>query len=638
MRWLSLCWVVAIWAGFTACTPSRPLVPSENERLYPLNDLEHFIDTTNRLTIQELSAPASAQLFKRTNSYQNADYLPGASYWIRFSLPRPLAMDEFRLIEFYDQTIDSLEVHRVLKDGSVESFRMGDHHPFVQRTYRHKNFEMMVNPQTDEGTYYFKVRSHAFADIRMAYRTVDRFVYYALNEYFLYGTFYGMILIIALYNFLAYLAIREIKNIFYIFYILSVALYAMSLDGIGFQYLWPEFPQWNDRATGVALYLVIMWAIIFTRRFLSTQTQVPRLDRVLVYLMVVRTLMMVVAWFFMPQLFAFQNLDIIPLSLIFYTGIHVWRNGYRPARYFVVAYGLLFLGFFIKTLVYFDVLPFTILSHYSLHLSFVLEMLFLTAALGDRIRILKDNRDRALRRIIHQHEVNMQLQTKVNRELEQKVKERTLELDEKNVALEESNQKLVQQAKEINQINSLLDLDNWKLKNKVKEVLEGRLHEKTMTYEEFRTLYPDTLSCYRFLEELKWKTGFQCRKCSNTKYFEGASKFARRCTRCGYHESITAYTIFQGIKIPLEKAFFIAYLAVAGKKGVTLDSISQQLDLRLNTVWSFKKRVLERVEEFSERGDRLHASRWEEIILIAEENASRRPKEKSSARMKIQDE
>jgi hypothetical protein len=638
MRWLNLCLALVIGVGFTACTPSRPVVPSESERLYPLNDLEHFIDTTNRLSIQELSAPSSAQLFKRTNSYQNADYLPGASYWIRFSLPRPLAMDEFRLIEFYDQTIDSLEVYRVMKDGSMESFRMGDHHPFVQRTYRHKNFEIVVNPQTDAGTYYFKVRSHAFADIRMAYRTVDRFVYYALNEYFLYGTFYGMILIIALYNFLAYLAIREIKNIFYIFYILSVALYAMSLDGIGFQYLWPGFPQWNDRATGVALYLVIMWAIIFTRRFLSTQTQVPRLDRVLVYLMVVRTLMMVVAWFFMPQLFAFQNLDIIPLSLIFYTGIHVWRNGYRPARYFVVAYGLLFLGFFIKTLVYFDVLPFTILSHYSLHLSFVLEMLFLTAALGDRIRILKDNRDRALRRIIHQHEVNMQLQTKVNRELEQKVKERTLELDEKNVALEESNQKLVQQAKEINQINSLLDLDNWKLKNKVKEVLEERLHEKTMTYEEFRTLYPDTLSCYRFLEELKWKTGFQCRKCSNTKYFDGASKFARRCTRCGYHESITAYTIFQGIKIPLEKAFFIAYLAVAGKKGVTLDSISQQLELRLNTVWSFKKRVLERVEEFSERGDRLHASRWEEIILIAEENASRRIKEKSSARMKIQDE
>ncbi len=45
-----------------------------------------------------------------------------------------------------------------------------------------------------------------------------------------------MILIISLYNFLVFIAIREIKNIYYILYILSVAAYAMSYDGIGFQY------------------------------------------------------------------------------------------------------------------------------------------------------------------------------------------------------------------------------------------------------------------------------------------------------------------------------------------------------------------------------------------------------------------
>ena len=117
-------------------------------------------------------------------------------------------------------------------------------------------------------------------------------------------------------------------------------------------------------------------------------------------------------------------------------------------------------------MVYFNLLPFTILSHYSLHLSFVLEMLFLTLALGDRIRILKDNRDRALRKIIHQHETNMKLKDKVNRELEQRVRQRTIELDSKNLALEESNHKLGKQATEINQINSLLDLDNWKLDRK----------------------------------------------------------------------------------------------------------------------------------------------------------------------------
>ena len=161
------------------------------------------------------------------------------------------------------------------------------------------------------------------------------------------------------------------------------------------------------------------------------------------------------------------------------------------------------VGFFLRTLVHFNVLPFTTISHYSLHFSFVLEMLFLTMALGDRVRILKDNRDRALRRIIDQHEVNMRLQDKVNRELEQKVKERTLALDEKNGELQQSNATLTRQSREISQINSLLDLDNWKLKNRIKEVLEERLHDTSMSYAEFHTLYPDRLACYRFLEDLR---------------------------------------------------------------------------------------------------------------------------------------
>jgi hypothetical protein len=428
-----------------------------------------------------------------------------------------------------------------------------------------------------------------------------------------------MILIISLYNFLVYLAIREVKNIYYIFYILSVALYAMSLDGIGFQYLWPSHPEWNDYAIGISLYSLILWALVFTRRFLSTRANAPFLDKALKVMIIYRSAVFLVELFFFKEFFAFRAIEIVPLSLIFYTGMKVWLQGYRPARFFVIAYGLLLLGFFIRTLVYFNILSLTTLSHYSLHLSFVIEMLFLTFALGDRITILKDNRDRALRRIIHQHEVNMKLKDKVNRELEEKVGERTTALNQKNTELEESNQKLIQQKQEINQINSILDLDNWKLKNRIKEVLEERLQEKVMDYTEFKTLYPDTLSCYRFLETLKWEKGFQCQKCGNEKYFDGAQKFAKRCTRCGYNESITSYTIFQGIKFPIEKAFYIAYVAVSGNKELTLEILSTHLDLRANTVWSFKRKVMESIQDLEQKGRRPNTHRWEEVIMHQEE-------------------
>ena len=167
-------------------------------------------------------------------------------------------------------------------------------------------------------------------------------------------------------------------------------------------------------------------------------------------------------------------------------------------------------------------------------------------------------------------------------------------------------------------MNSILDLDNWKLKSSIKEVLNERLMEKTMDYHQFQTLYPDKLACHRFLLDLKWEKGFHCRKCRNEKYFDGAHKFARRCTRCGYNESITAFTIFHGIKFPIERAFYITYLTVAGKKDYTLESLAKQMDLRLNTVWAFKHKVSERLLELKTRGHHPPQSKWEEVVLIGE--------------------
>ncbi|HET6543349.1 MAG TPA: 7TM diverse intracellular signaling domain-containing protein [Chryseolinea sp.] len=589
------------------------------ERNFMPNELMYHVDTTNTLSFAEVSSIDFSDQFKKHPEYQNKDFKTDASYWIRVAIRHNQSTKKVWLLEFYDQTIDQLQAFIPQEEGNYKLVVMGDSKLFRDRIIPHKNFEIPLVMKSDTVMYYyFNVRSHDFADIRIAFRSVDRFIHYALNEYFLFGTFYGMILIISLYNLLVFLAIREVKNIYYIIYILSVAAYAMSYDGIGFQYLWPKHPEWNNYATGFTLYSVIVWGLIFTRRFLRTHATAPRLDRLLKWTIIARSIFFVIEVLLFPALLTVRIIEIVPLSLIFYSAIKVWDGGYRPARFFVIAYGFLFAGFFIRSLVYFDVLPFNTPLHYSLHISFVLEMLFLTFAMGDRIRILKAMRDRALRRIIHQHELNMKLKDKVNRELEQKVQDRTLELNEKNHLLEEINQKLERQAREINQINSILDLDNWKLKSSIKEVLNERLHEKTMDYHQFQTLYPDTLACYRFLENLKWENGFHCRKCKNEKYFKGSQKFSRRCTRCGYNESITAYTIFHSIKFPIERAFYIAYLTVAGKKDYTLDALAGQLDLRINTVWSFKHKVTERIHELTSSGNHPDATKWDEVVLVKE--------------------
>jgi hypothetical protein len=610
-----LLWLVLLWTWPSVSGQGTlEIMDSKNETILFLKDLPVLIDSTNSLDFNTINSDLYLSKFSINQEYQNKDFNEHSTYWVRIPIKQSSSR-LFWVMEFFDQTIDDLVIYAPGYDGRYNLHELGDHQPFKNRENLHKNFTVTLNNKTgDTQVYYARIRSHEFADIRIAIRSYPRFIYYALNEYFLFGTFYGMILIIALYNFLVYLAVREGKYLFYIFYIMSVALYAMSYDGIAFQYLWPDRPEWNDFASGIMLFSLILWATLFTRRFLDTQHNAPLLDKILLATIILRSMAFLAFLFFKPTLFSLRILDIVPLSIIFYTAVYVWNNGFKAARFFLIAYGILFFGFFIRMLVYFNFIPLTTTSHYSLHFSFVLEMLFLTFALGDRIRILKANQDRALLETLEQHQINLELKDQVNRELESKVKERTVELDSKNLELEASNKKLIKQATEINKINSMLDLDNWKLKNRVKEVLNEMLLDQTMSYEEFKLLYPDMMACYRFLETYKWENGFTCQKCNNEKYFNGSKKFSRRCTRCGHDESITANTIFHGLKFPIEKAFYIAYLTVAGKQTETLASLANRLDLTVNTVWSYRSKINSIIKEKEANGQQIKVAKWEIVI------------------------
>jgi len=565
-------------------------LPQDDEMILPITKLEIYEDETGEVTLGQITSGEVP--FAIPKDFEQKDYNTHSYYWIKLPISFKDRQDNSWVIEFYDQTIDHIDAYVPDGNGGFEHFVMGDSYPFSSKTFRHKNFELLVPPDLKgEQTYYFRVRSHTYADIRIAIRTVNRFVQYSLFEYFLYGIFYGMIMIISLYNILIYLAIKEVKYLYYTFYILSVGLYAMCIDGIAYQYIWPNQPGWNQIAYGTALFALIFWAMVFGQRFLNTKVRAKGLHKIVWSIILLRSLLFVYAILFDNKLFEWRNIEIIPLSLIFYAGIYVLISGYKPARFFVIAYGVLFLGFLIKALLNWSVIPFSILSYYSLHICFLLEMLLLTYALSDRVRILKSNRDRALKRIIIQHQQNVELKDKVNKDLEALVSKRTKELQKKNALLEESNHKLFQQTNEIGKINSLLDLDNWKLKNNIKEILQDRLINKNLTIGEFKEIFPNDISCYRFLDRLKWGNGFECTKCGNTKYSDGHAKFSRRCSKCGYDESVTSNTIFHRIKFPIEKAFYILYAYNDKQHKYTLDELSEILELRRNTIWNFRKKI-----------------------------------------------
>lgn len=131
-----------------------------------------------------------------------------------------------------------------------------------------------------------------------------------------------------------------------------------------------------------------------------------------------------------------------------------------------------------------------------------------------------------------------------------------------------------------------------------------------MSYADFLKIFPDSTACLRYLEQVKWENGFACKACGHSKFSKSSKIFHRRCSRCGHNESATAGTIFHGIRLPIEKAFYLSYTVIAEHDKLTLEELSQLLDLRVNAISSFRVKVKLQLEL---KG--IHHPDWEDIVL-----------------------
>jgi hypothetical protein len=571
------------------------------------NELDYLKDKSDKLTFEEVKRLDAN--FLPNNVYYPGNNIDKYAYWYRIKVRFTESVTKKRsLFEFFDQTTDEVTAYIPDGKGGYNISRSGANANFTNRLYFHKNFEFLItDPSKGEHTYYFKVRSKNPVKVIIVYRTVDYFIQYALLEYFSFGLFYGMVLIFCFHNLLMFTAIRKKQYLYYVIYIICVALYEMSVDGIAFQYLWPNTPALNDYMYGIAMYLVSVFALIFTKELLQVKQKSYRLYYAINVILILRTVYFLYCLLFNKGLFIYKFIEVIPLFIAFITGINIYRRGFKPARFFVLAYAVLFTGFIVKAITalgYAYFLP-EFLSYYSIGFCFVVEMLFLSFAIGDQVRIMRREKDAALDETIQQMDINNKLKDTINQELELQVKARTKEvikkseeiltqsqtIEQQNQLLESTNHQLEVQAAEINRMNILLAKDNVQLKNDIEKVTDARALSTELNFEEFSAKYPDQESCNKFLSDLKWQNGYKCIRCNHDSYSAGRVPYSRRCTKCSYEESAMHNTIFENNRIPINKAFYIVYLVYSSKGTISSYQLSQKIGIRQSTCWSYAIRI-----------------------------------------------
>jgi hypothetical protein len=594
-RWIFfLCWLLL---GSTGSAAARLVEITDQESRYfiSLDFVDILADAGNHWTIEQVSAPDLGKKFVPNRENEPAGE-PNAAYWVRFTVANHSRRKHF-ILHVFSHNADQVVLYSPRGDGTFRETKLGSVYPYDSNVYPSLGFSFDLELPARPQTYYLRYASSIRINLTAEIHAFPSFTASINNTYYYLGLLYGLIVAIAIYNAFTFVALREVQYLYYVFYLCSVLFYIMSLDGTAFQYLWPNQPSFNRYAIPISSTCLVVSLLVFARRFLLTYAFTPRFDKVLLCCIGGKIVLFLLNVWLQPDFPYFLSFDIVPFFIAYAAGIICFAKGYKPARYYLVSFTFLLVGYLVMVLKFLQWLPLANWGYSGLRIGLIGESLLLSLALADRIKSFKLEREKAQQQLIRQLQEKELLRERINQELENQVNQRT--------------EQLRLQTQEVIRLNALLQADKKELEHNLEDVSKARALQKHLSFEEFQHTYPDEEACFKFLAQLKWAQGFACKKCGNETFTFGNSPHSRKCTRCKCIESVTAGTMLNKLKFPIVKAFYMLYL-VSNGKSTTARELSEILSLRLQTCWTFRERVKKAMQE---KPVKKHQDGWSHLIL-----------------------
>ncbi|MAM00415.1 MAG: hypothetical protein CL583_18395 [Alteromonadaceae bacterium] len=401
--------------------------------------IDYVEDRDGSMTLAAVRAKSAASWTDSATNTPSFGYTNSA-YWLRFELDKTDPGEMRFLLEIAYPVLDSIEVF-VLREGELtEHYRLGDSQPFSSRVIDHPNFLVPIPIGTStELQVYLRVQSSSSVQIPVNLWRADRLVEHNYAAATGNALFYGAMLIMAIYNLLIFITVRDISYFYYVMYVLSMALLMAGIQGLSFQFLWPEAVGWNDVSMVVALSGMVFFPCFFTRSFLAIPRTRPLLSKCLFGLGLLAVATMV-SGFFLPYrtaMVATMLLSIVTILANYTSGILRWLDGYHAARYYNFAWTFMLTGGLILAFNKLGMIPRNWFTEHAAQLGAGTEIMLLSFALANRMTHDRRLREQAQKESADAQQQLLANQIRANQDLDRIVRQRTEELERSNAKLQE---------------------------------------------------------------------------------------------------------------------------------------------------------------------------------------------------------
>lgn len=362
---------------------------STNEIFLSGDILTFYEDPSGEKTIEQVMKEDGRSLYFLTNPKSSVFLTKSvtSAYWIKIAIKNNSASKQQFIVESFNYRVDKILFYETANNQVLTLDSTGVLYPFYSRNFKHKNliFSFFMDP-VSEKIIYLKIKNKSTTALPFIVRKLTFFAHYASAEYFFLGIFYGTIFILFLLTFIHYLLLKKAVFIYFLFYLFFVGIFFMSQDGSGFQFVWPNFPTFNDYAYLLSVYFIIVFLLLYTDSFLNLRIQFPVLHNLFWGTIVFRTLLLFVTIFFFPSINHFLYIDVIPFGLVFYVAFVSSRMDNLISIGFLIGTSFLMAGVLLNFLRFTGLIESSIYTFYSINVCFFIEMIVIYYVLSERIR------------------------------------------------------------------------------------------------------------------------------------------------------------------------------------------------------------------------------------------------------------
>lgn len=405
------------------------LVPVVQSQILPTSQSELAIEYTHseeKLDLETVrSLPASHWSELKTDRASFG--YTSDEYWFRFKLE---SKPYDRILHIAYPLLDKLTIYIIQSEG-VKTYHMGDTVPFSDRPIPTSEFAVPLSENTS-GEIYIKTNTQSSMRLPIAVRTEIGFFETQMNRRIAEGVYFGVLLCMAVYNLFGFIASREPEFGVYSLYTLFFAGLMLSLEGLGFHYLWPNSLYLQDKGIPIFGSLTFLTAALFAYQLLELKRYRYTWGRGLMVMAFLSAISLLIAIFasYRVSIHVLLGLAVPGCLFLLFVGIYMWRKGFVYARIFTLAWCSLLVSVVANSLGYLGVIDSMFIQRHAIMIGSGIEILLLSWVLAVRYN--------------EQRKERLHAEQRYNRELAESVDERTFELQVALRELQDVNTELEQ--------------------------------------------------------------------------------------------------------------------------------------------------------------------------------------------------